>query len=226
MFKKHGLKIVIGIGLLLLVLAVVYSRIAAGDANEGVVVQAHTKGGDAPKAVLVKYSDFQCPACQRFYPVLADLSDQYGDDLQIEYKHFPLSSIHPYAVSAAKAAEAAGQQGAFWEMHDLIFEQQSVWSNSGNPNAYFAAFAEQLGLDLKLYRQHTRASLLQNKIEADFAEARELGFTGTPSFTLNGSPLQFETFEEFAALIDAAVTGTTASTTIPAVAEPEVTFGI
>lgn len=187
--------------------AVVYSNYATNKANEGVEVQKHIKGNPDAKAVLREHSDFQCPACGQFYPLVKDLLETYEGDLALEYKHFPLITIHPFAVPAAKAAEAAGQQGKFFEMHDKLFENQKVWSNAANPRPYFDQYAEELGLDLSLFRRHYGSSVIQDKIEAEYEEARELGLTGTPSFYLNGERLEFATFDEFTNAIDVAING-------------------
>lgn len=185
--------------------AFVYAQYAAEVANEGVVLTEKVKGNPEAAVVLTEYSDFQCPACAQFVPYVAQVVEDYGDRLKFEYKHFPLVNIHSYAVPAAKAAEAAGQQGKFWEMHDKLFEGQATWSKSSNPKAYFDQYAEELGLDMSLFRQHYRASLIAGHIEDQFDEALALGFTGTPSFLLNGEKMQFETFAEFIEQIEAAV---------------------
>jgi protein-disulfide isomerase len=78
---------------------------------------------------LIEYSDFQCPACGFYFPLLKKLEEEFGENIAIVYRHFPLSSVHPNAKFAAYAAEAAGKQGKFWEMHDLIFTNQSEWSD-------------------------------------------------------------------------------------------------
>lgn len=182
-----------------------YSNYVGEQANEGISFEPHVLGSAEADVVLVEYSDFQCPACGQFAPIVKEVINEYGDDLRFEYRHFPLTSIHPFAVPAARAAEAAGQQGAFFAMHDLLFENQSNWSNSGNPNAFFTQYAEEIGLDMSLFNQHMKASLITDKINDEFSEARERGFTGTPTFTLNGEQMTFNTFEEFITQIEAAI---------------------
>lgn len=182
-----------------------YSNYVGDQANEGISFEPHVLGNAEADVVLVEYSDFQCPACGQFAPIVKDVIDEYGEQLRFEYRHFPLTSIHPFAVPAARAAEAAGQQGEFFAMHDLLFENQSNWSNSGNPNAFFTQYAEEIGLDMDLFNQHMKASLITDKINDEFSEARERGFTGTPTFTLNGEQMVFNTFEEFITQIEAAI---------------------
>lgn len=182
-----------------------YSNYVGEQANEGVSFEPHVLGNAEADVVLVEYSDFQCPACGQFAPIVKDVIDEYGEQLRFEYRHFPLTSIHPFAVPAARAAEAAGQQGEFFAMHDLLFENQSTWSNSGNPTVFFNQYAEEIGLDMDLFNQHMKASLITDKINEEFSEARERGFTGTPTFTLNGEQITFNTFEEFITQIEAAI---------------------
>ncbi len=202
-------KIFIGLAILAVGASLVYANRVSEGANEGVVITPHVKGNPEAAVVLTEYSDFQCPACAAFYPFVNSLVAEYGDRLQFEYKHFPLISIHPLAVPAAKAAEAAAQQGKFFEMHDKLFENQSTWAASSNPVRFFETYASEIGLDVELFKKHYKSSLIEDRIEGDFAAARELGLSGTPSFFLNGQQMQFETFEDFAAQVVAAVGGPT-----------------
>ncbi len=208
--------------------SVVVARMMGTSANEGVVITPHIKGNPDAAVTLVEYSDFQCPACGQFEPIVSAVMEQYGDQLSLEYKHFPLISIHPYAVPAARAAEAAAQQGKFWEMHDKLFENQSVWANSSNPQSYFIVYAEELGLDVTLFKRHLRSAMINDAVGAAFDEARTLGLTGTPSFFLNGERFEFATLEDFTSGIEAAlgITADDATTTAAVTVEPEIQFGI
>ena len=112
------------IGLITVVLfggAIWYSSYVNEQNNEGVEIMTHVKGNPNADVVLVEYSDLQCPACAAYHPVVKEVVEQYSDEIRFEYKHFPLP-MHPYAIQAAVAAEAAGQQGMFFEFHDLLFE--------------------------------------------------------------------------------------------------------
>jgi len=165
--------------------AIWFSGVSAEKNNEGVELLQHIKGNPEATVTLVEYSDFQCPACAAFQPIVEEVMDEYGDSLSFEYKHFPLP-IHPYAQQAAVAAEAAGQQGKFFEYHDALFDNQKTWVNAASPSSLFIQYAEQLGLDVPLFRKHIKSSVLRDKVRAGFAEGRELDITGTPSFFLNG----------------------------------------
>ena len=203
-----GVVLVIAIGT-----SVWYSSVANERANEGVEVTTHVKGNPDAEVTLTEYSDFQCPACAQFYPVVNDVMEQYGDQLRFEYKHFPLISIHPLAEPAARAAEAAGQQGKFFEYHDMLFENQGEWSSGGVASQYFEEYARELELDIEQFNRHMRSSLLADKIRSDLGEARQNGYTGTPTFELNGERMSFESFEGFLGQIQDAL-GVEATSTL------------
>lgn len=232
--KKHFWKIFIVGAVLLLGVSIVIAQQAGQKANEGVVVESHIKGNEAATVELVEYSDFQCPACGQFYPLLKEVMADYGDDLKFEYRHFPLTAIHPYAAPAARAAEAAGQQGKFWEMHDLLFENQSVWSRAGQADPYFIQYAEELGLDIDTFRRHLGSSILSQAVVDDLRDAQNKGFTGTPTFLLNGERMKFGTYDEFRQQIENALgivsttteNGDSPETSTSGSGNSEVKFGI
>ena len=189
--------------------AIWYSGQAAERNNEGVeIIEAHVKGNPEAEVVLQEYSDFECPACRSFQPAISEVLELYGDRLRLEFHHFPLPS-HRHAQLAARAAEAAGQQGAFFAYHDLLFANQQAWSNSGAPTSFFIQYAEELDLDVPTFRRHMNAPLILDKVREDFNEAQELGLTGTPSFILNGEQMQFQTYDAFLDQIATAVGATT-----------------
>lgn len=201
--------VVIGVIVVLLIGGSVWYSIEASKAyNEGVVVTEHIKGNPDATVTLTEYSDFQCPACSQFAPIVAEIMAEYGDSIRFEYKHFPLIQLHPFAQPAARAAEAAGQQGKFFEFHDLLFANQAEWTKGVAPAAFFTQYAEELGLDLDLFAKHQRSSLLQDKVKREFDEARGLGLTGTPSFYLNGVRMNPTSIDDFKAQVAAAVNPT------------------
>lgn len=234
------------IGVLMAVLiggSVVYSNSVSEKYNEGVAVKTHIKGGENATVTLVEYSDFQCPACGAFQPVLNEVLAQYGDKIKFEYKHYPLVQIHPFAEPAARAAEAAGQQGKFFEFADVLFAKQAEWTKGGNPTGFFTRYATELGLDMDLFAKHQKSSVLADNVKANMTEARGLGLTGTPSFYLNGVKMENTTYDDFKAQIEAAINPKVdfnlpsediklvpvegeASTSVEATATPAVQFGI
>jgi protein-disulfide isomerase len=199
------------IGVIVLILiggSIWYSNSVSSKYNDGVDPSiSHIKGNPDAAVTLVEYSDFQCPACAQAEPVVKDILNEFGDSIRFEYKHYPLP-MHPLAVPAARAAEAAGQQGKFFEFHDMLFEKQKTWTNSPNPNALFVQYAEELGLDVQKFRQHMNASLLSDRIEADKKEGVGLQISGTPTFFLNGEKVDLQalgTMDKFYELVAKAV---------------------
>lgn len=191
-----------------------YANLARERANEGVTERDHVKGNPTGEVELIEYSDFQCPACKQFVPYVEAVVEEHGAHLRFEYRHFPLTTIHQNATAAAIAAEAAGQQDAFFEMHDMLFERQEEWSSSPNPRAQFREYARELGLDEATFTRHLDSSLLREAVEADFREARSRGYASTPTFVLNGEQMSYTSFTEFQDQIDAAVAEVTGTSTV------------
>ena len=156
--------------------------------------QDHKRGGAGAKAVLVEYSDLQCPACKYFYGMVKQLEQEKGDAVQVVYRHFPLQQ-HQYARNAAIAAEAAGRQGKFWEMHGLLFEKQDEWAKSENIQQTLVGYATLLKLDIGRFMGDTQAKELADKVEQSVAEGTKQGIAGTPTFYLNGRLVQFRSYE-------------------------------
>lgn len=195
------------VGIIMVILfggAMWYSSTANSNNNEGVETISHMKGNGEARITLVEYSDFQCPACAAFQPVLDQVLESHGDAISFEYKHFPLP-IHSSALQAAVAAEAAGQQGKFFEFHDALFENQTEWSNSATPNASFLSYAQDLELDMTLFKRHMNSSILKDKVKQNTQEGRDLSVTGTPTFFLNGEKMQIATYEDFVTQVNQAI---------------------
>ena len=141
----------------------------------------HIQGKNTAPLELVEYGDYQCPNCGRAYPIIKSLQRSLGDDLKFVFRNFPLSEIHPDAFTAAVAAEAAGLQDKYWEMHDIIFEnQQALDLESLFP------YAKAIGLDVKRFKNDIQKNELANKVEQDFESGIRSGVNGTPSFFING----------------------------------------
>jgi protein-disulfide isomerase len=156
-----------------------------------------SRGNPNAKLAIVEFSDFQCPFCNRVTPTLEQIEREYGDDVRIVFKHLPLS-MHPKAPAAHAAAEAAHRQGKFWEMHDLIFADQSNMS----PERY-VEYAERIGLDVERFKKDVASEDVKRKVDSDVAEATRLGVMSTPGFFVNGRYLRgAQPFPAFKALID------------------------
>ena len=164
----------------------------------------HKVGAGNKGVTLVEYGDFQCPACKSYYPLVKQVKEAFGDDITFQFRHFPLNQIHPYAFQASRAAEAAGKQGKFFEMHDLMYENQDSWSQAQNVSTIFEGFAQQLGLNMDQFKADVASADTAAVINADIKSGQALGAKSTPTFVLNGKKLDKNpaSFEEFKALID------------------------
>ena len=161
---------------------------------------APVKGPEDAIVTIVEWSDFQCPFCNRVSPTLAQIEEEYGDQVKIAFKHLPLS-IHPQALQAHAASEAAHRQGKFWEMHDRIFSNQRDLTI-----ATLESHARAIGLDMDQYSKDVAAPEIKKKIDEDVAQAGKLGVSGTPAFFINGKFLSgAQPFDNFKRVIDAAI---------------------
>lgn len=147
-------------------------------------------GNKNAKTTLVEYSDYECPACALFYPVVKQIVDQNPDKLVFVYRNFPLPQ-HQNALSAAYAAEAAGKQGKFWEMHDLLFTNQNTWASQSSTTARdtFIGYATQLGLNIDQFQKDMDSQAVKDKVETDYQSGVKSGVGATPTFYLNGSKM-------------------------------------
>ncbi len=167
----------------------------------------HVVGAGTDNVTLTEYGDFQCPSCGNYYPVLKQVKAKYGDRIKFQFKNFPLTEIHKNALIASRAAEAANIQGKFWEMHNKLFETQRSWSEMNDPTSVFTAYAQELGLDVAKFTTDLKSSAVNDIIQADRAEAKELDLSGTPSFTINGQKIENPnpTVDDFSKVIDEAI---------------------
>lgn len=169
--------------------------------ESGAVIE-HTKGPAGASVRLVEYSDFQCPACRIYYPLVKALGEEFPNVLEIVYRHFPLERIHQNANAAGRAAVAAGMQEKFWGMHDAIFERQDEWSKIPDATNVFAGYAASLGLDENQFRAAMNSREAKDKVQKDFESGVASGVNSTPTFFLNGEKIKNpRSFDEFRALI-------------------------
>jgi protein-disulfide isomerase len=140
----------------------------------------HIRGNTDAPLTLVEYGDFECPHCGHAYGYLPGIREAMGDSLRFVYREFPLSEIHPYAKSAAAAAEAAGLQGKFWQMHDLLFTHQDSLTD-----ADLLGYAQELFLDIGAFREDMISDTVAKKIHEDFLGGIASGVNGTPTFFIN-----------------------------------------
>jgi protein-disulfide isomerase len=166
----------------------------------------HTSGQGTSGVTLTEWGDFQCPACYQYYPVIKAVREKYGDQITFRFRNFPLTQIHQNALIGARAGEAAGLQGKFFEMFDKLYEGQPTWSESPNPMPSFEQYAEALGLDLNKFREDMKSVAVNDTVQADLTESKRLGLSSTPTFEINGSKIENpKSAEDFYKVIDDAI---------------------
>ncbi len=176
----------------LLIIGLVYLFKSGGGSSAGAFVAGelspldNAKGNLEAKVVVMEYSDFQCPACRVYYPVMRQLMQEFGGDAVFVYRHFPLTQIHPNAEFAARAAEAAKLQGKFWEMHDLLFEKQNEWAEANDIEALFVSYAKLIGLDQEKFKTDWRSKEVKDFVTSQKNHALSSGLQGTPTFFVGG----------------------------------------
>ena len=149
---------------------------------------------------VIEYSDFECPFCAQYAAWLSTLRERYGDRVQFVYRFFPLAD-HKYATLAAKVAYAASLQGKFWEMHDLLFKNQTEWSESNDPRPFFDSYAQEVGLDLDTFHKDADAQSTTDFITAQAAEGKAAGVRHTPWFVVGDEVVLPRSLEELDKLI-------------------------
>lgn len=151
----------------------------------------HVKGKLDSKVKLVEYGDFQCPTCGAYFPVTRQVLAAYQDKISFQFRNLPLTQIHNNAFAGSRAAEAASLQGKFWEMHDLLYENQANWSASDTPLDFFREYAKQLGLDSTKFEQDFVSSEVNKTINSDVSAFKDTkNDLQTPTFFLNGQKLE------------------------------------
>lgn len=160
---------------------------------------AQTSGGPTKPNVKVsspviieEYGDYQCPPCGQLYPELKQIEQEYGNQVQVVFHHFPLMKIHKNALMAAHAAEAARNQNKFWEMHDRLYRNQKEWSELDDPKPVFLSYARQLNLNIDQFTNDLGSNVIDQKISADLQRGASVGVTGTPTVFLDSNLLRYE----------------------------------
>ena len=166
------------------------NSIVAASQQNGTIAD-HVTGSDSKKILLVEYGDFQCPSCGGAYPNIKTLMEQYGEDVTLVFRNFPLTSIHPNARAAAAVAEAAGLQGKYWQMHDTLYEKQNDWNSldASKRTIVFSGYAKSLGLDMDKFNTDIAAKEVNQKISFDLALGKDADVSATPTFFLNGEKI-------------------------------------
>lgn len=189
-------------------LFLIFILVAGGALYYGLNSDSNEASGSASndqnpqKVEILKYSDFQCPACREYVPIEKQLEDEYGEMIEFQYRHFPLSGFQ-YSQLAARSAEAAREQGHFEEMHDLIFENQPEWSRGG-AREMFEEFAEEIGLDMEQFREDVESEEIAERVEQNRREGVRRTVTSTPTFFVNGRKLQQnpQSYDQFKSIVE------------------------
>jgi protein-disulfide isomerase len=166
---------------------------------------AHMRGAQNAPVQFEEFADFQCPTCGAMHSVVKQLIEKYPTQVSVAFRNFPLRGLHKHASEAARAAEAAGMQNKFWEMHDLIYDKQSEWKDPDDVRTIFIGYAKSLGLDVSRFTEDMDSSIVAMRIVADERRGTALGITATPTFFINGRELSFEqsnTLDKLSAAVD------------------------
>lgn len=172
-----------------------------------VVDDDYIKGNKNATVTVIEYLDFECEACGAYYPLVKELSEKYKNDVRFISRYFPLMG-HKNGLTSALAVEASSKQGKYWEMYDILFENQKVWGEkqSADPKL-FEEYAKQIGLNIDQFKKDVNSKEVKDRVNRDLDNGKKLDITGTPSFFLNGEKIpnpknkeDFETFIESAIL--------------------------
>jgi protein-disulfide isomerase len=163
---------------------------------------AQSSGETEALITMVEYSDYQCPACAYFHPIVEQLKETYGDTLEVEYRYFPLNN-HQYAALATRAAKATKNQGEFMAMHNMLFKNQESWS-AGDAQNKIIGYARKIGLDMDQFREDLNSSETQRTVMMEKQEGQNRGVNSTPSFFVNGRKMDqvAGTYGPFKELVD------------------------
>ncbi len=208
-------KILIGIALAVIVggvLLAIYANPqpqepgAPVDSNTLIRETSHMTSKKDAKVTIVEFGDFQCPACAAAHPEIKAALEQYKDNPEVNFvfRNFPLDTIHPNAHISAEAAEAAGAQGKYWEMHNMLYEKQSEWSASTTALDIFVGYAKEIGLNVDQFKLAVEQRLYADVINTDYKDGEAVEVNSTPTFFINGTKQnKVLQRDELKALIDA-----------------------
>jgi protein-disulfide isomerase len=204
--------IVMGVLITAFVGIFIYSGASNNENNTIGQPSNHVKGGNSKNVEILAFEDFQCPACAQFEPIVSEVFNKYKNEIQFRFRHFPIDSIHPNARAASRTAEAAGSQGKFFEMYDILFARQQQWASSDNAKTTFESYAKELNLDIDKFNQDFESEATNSTINADKQLGNDNGVEGTPTFYLNGQKLdsnEIQTVEGFSKKIEEAIAKST-----------------
>jgi protein-disulfide isomerase len=167
------------------------SPAVAGSPGQREAEPLHVRGDPDAPVTLEEFGDFQCPTCATVSGVIGQLEQDYGHRLRVVFRHYPLA-MHSHAIEAALAAEAAGLQGRFWEMHDLLYKNQAVWSKASDPataRRLFTEYARSLGLDVERFAKDSNSDEVKARVFWEGQQGVSRGVKNTPTLFINGREL-------------------------------------
>ncbi len=197
---NQDIKILIGIGsvTLIVLLAAVFLLGKSGNnlqnpsnpptVSSSILVRkdSHEVATPSAKVTLVEFGDYECPACDAAYPMVKQLQKDFQGKLNFVFRNFPLYPIpHKNAMIAAEAAESAGAQGKYWQMHDKLYENQGEWGESNDPMSFFLTYAKEINLNIDQFKSDVQANKFQGRINQDIADGNKAGVDSTPTFFIN-----------------------------------------
>ena len=184
---------------------------------------AHIRGNPTAAVTVEEFADFQCPPCASISPMLAKLEQEFASQMRVVFRNFPLQ-MHNHAAEAARAAEAAGLQGKFWQMHDRLYQDQMAWSREADVRLTFIKYAQEIGLDVGRFERDYEGPEVRARVSADQARGTTLGVTRTPTLFINNQPVPPASLSEPAlrTAISAAMRGEAIPTATPTPPPPVV----
>lgn len=180
------------LGGIIIIFVVIFVVTSGGSSNNSsgsnsANATSHIEGQGKAGVTLVEYGDYQCPVCESYYQPLKDAVSKYMDQIHFQFRNLPITSIHPNAYAAARAAEAAALQGKYWQMHDKLYENQNSWADLSNPKSSFDQYAHDIGLNMTKFDSDYAGSKVNDAINADAAAFSKTGQAiATPTFFLDG----------------------------------------
>ena len=161
------------------------------------------RGPEDAEVTLVEFGDYQCPSCAAYHPFVKEILNRYPKQLRLEFRHFPLVTIHPNAMAAHKAVEAAGEQGRYWEMHDAVFDYQSQWAGQADPRPVFAAIANRIGINGAILVQTMDSPRIQERILKDVELGDKVNVQAVPTFVIDGQQVHIKlSMEDFVRTVE------------------------
>lgn len=210
MSKEAKIILSVGIGFFAILALLIYST-NTGPGSQIIADPAllisdtsHMTSTRDAKVNVIEFGDFQCPACAYANPIVQQLIEAYKGNLDVNFvfRHFPLAQ-HSNAIISAEAAEAAGAQGKFWEMNDMLYRGQNEWSSNSNSLEIFVGYAQKLGLNVKIFTDSINQNKFQDVIVKDRSDGQALGVNSTPTFFINGEKITgVPNFDNFKKIID------------------------